>query len=923
MTIRAFLGERFSRTYENQAFDRLYRLLGKHWRDQEERVTLIGNVTCNGHELDALLLKSDAIVVVDFKNQGGRIQFTENGPWLADGIEVRGGAKTNPFKQVQANKFAVMNWLKERCSFLDVSNNLGHIAGLVLFQQKIEFDITQLPPKVASWFNVTDHEGGLVWLSQVASPTIRLDRNAHDRIVAALNVAEFQLPDEEVRVFELPEIRKGAIPQALHPTRDQKQALEKAERLLSSDELHVLMITGMASTGKSALVRGLASLCTGVGRELVALAPNSAVAHDRQRQTGLKWRSIFSHIYEIGAPEDDEDDCRVHPPRACKDPDNAVYVIDEAQLLSNAYFDLGDERFGTGHTISDFLAFTLLPAGKRKLVILGDPYQLSRGGDDYSLLSEGLLKSKGLRIECHSLKHPIDDGSHRQLLSCAVNLVSGIRNDRFSTLDAPATGAEVVCVDGDAKRKSLYELFGQESNSCGVLITFSNQTASQVTSWIRRNLRNYQSEFPQPGDRIELYNQLDRGDGTQRIVMPHGSFGTVVSCSQVAEEHKQALKGRPQPVILRFRKISVQFDHELSEPQDFIYFENFLLAEKPELDQDTSIAKKVFLNSRVEAQLAVDKQKLELLKNDPALADEYERARSRLKQKRTDLRRADPYYNAVGMRYAYASTCHHAQGRKWPDLIIDAGYDGLPRANKGYFRWLYTALTRSTGRVRLANFTPLSPLDKVAWRGSRAAIDVHMKSLFRFLYPKDAALTEGALSKPLPDGFNDTTLALINLWLYVAGRFATKRISILRVKQHPYQEHYVIADEDGNQATISFRYNGQDDVTAIKYLDGDRSVAETALSCLNDPLRFNDPLAQSALEAVTDRLSTNGFNVEGGVPNNWHFRLSVTDSQSRQVAIKVHYSKEGGIGTIEAEKASDLEVLEQLGRVFQPTEESV
>jgi hypothetical protein len=117
------------------------------------------------------------------------------------------------------------------------------------------------------------------------------------------------------------------------------------------------------------------------------------------------------------------------------------------------------------------------------------------------------------------------------------------------------------------------------------------------------------------------------------------------------------------------------------------------------------------------------------------------------------------------------------------------------------------------------------------------------------------------------------------------------------------------------------RYNGQYDVTAVKILDGDRSLAELALSCLKEPLHFDDPLAQSALTAVMDRLSTKGFNIEGGVLNNWHFRLTVADSQSRQAAIKVHYSKEGGIGTIEAEKASDPEVLEQLGRVFRPTEE--
>ena len=66
--------------------------------------------------------------------------------------------------------------------------------------------------------------------------------------------------------------------------------------------------------------------------------------------------------------------------------------------------------------------------------------------------------------------------------------------------------------------------------------------------------------------------------------------------------------------------------------------------------------------------------------------------------------KADPYYNALQVKYAYAVTCHKAQGGQWASVFVDMGYIP-PEAytSPDFYRWLYTAVTRATTRLWLIN----------------------------------------------------------------------------------------------------------------------------------------------------------------------------------------------------------------------------
>ena len=74
------------------------------------------------------------------------------------------------------------------------------------------------------------------------------------------------------------------------------------------------------------------------------------------------------------------------------------------------------------------------------------------------------------------------------------------------------------------------------------------------------------------------------------------------------------------------------------------------------------------------------------------------------KRERWKKIKENPYYNALQVKFAYALTCHKAQGGQWKAVFVDHGYLNEEMLDKEYYRWLYTAFTRPTEKLFLVNF---------------------------------------------------------------------------------------------------------------------------------------------------------------------------------------------------------------------------
>jgi exodeoxyribonuclease-5 len=73
------------------------------------------------------------------------------------------------------------------------------------------------------------------------------------------------------------------------------------------------------------------------------------------------------------------------------------------------------------------------------------------------------------------------------------------------------------------------------------------------------------------------------------------------------------------------------------------------------------------------------------------------------KSKRIAMVKKSPYYNALQVKFAYAVTCHKAQGGQWPSVFIEQGFAPNTQPVEEH-RWLYTALTRASETAYLINF---------------------------------------------------------------------------------------------------------------------------------------------------------------------------------------------------------------------------
>ena len=73
------------------------------------------------------------------------------------------------------------------------------------------------------------------------------------------------------------------------------------------------------------------------------------------------------------------------------------------------------------------------------------------------------------------------------------------------------------------------------------------------------------------------------------------------------------------------------------------------------------------------------------------------------KQEKYKKVKSNPWFNALQVKYGYAVTCHKAQGGEWRNVFLDLGYIHESYMGENFYRWLYTSITRTTGKLFLVN----------------------------------------------------------------------------------------------------------------------------------------------------------------------------------------------------------------------------
>ena len=195
----AFRVGNFDNTAEREQFRFLCEQLKTHYENSSDFCVFAGNYNI-GCELDALFIKKDAIIAIEFKNYGGRVVATENGEWRCDGQIIKGGSRKTVLQQARINHSIVRKELKA----LGVeSRNVKDVPTLVIFNQPIEL-VNNLSATTRSWLHITDNEHFVEKLDDITCPHTDLDPLGIVTLAELLNLNSFYLEEYSNANYDKP-----------------------------------------------------------------------------------------------------------------------------------------------------------------------------------------------------------------------------------------------------------------------------------------------------------------------------------------------------------------------------------------------------------------------------------------------------------------------------------------------------------------------------------------------------------------------------------------------------------------------------------------------------------------------------------------------------------------------------------------------
>ena len=449
------------------------------------------------------------------------------------------------------------------------------------------------------------------------------------------------------------------------PNGGQEMLLHKLGRfLIAPTENRTFLLKGYAGTGKTSMVGALVRAMNRLKQPFCLLAPTGRAAKVIAAYSGFPAYTIHRRIYrqkQLGG--------EVFSLSINTQP-NTLFIVDEASMLANQRGD--GAAFGSGRLLDDLILFVFSAPGCG-LLLLGDDAQLPPVGQDYSpALSRDYLSRYGLAITEHTLtevaRQALDSGIlfnatrvRDDLNSGNVELIPTITTDSFADIQS--------VYDQETFLYKLEESYREVDLEGTLLITRSNYRTNAYNQGVRNQIL-WRDEQLSTGDRI--------------MVTKNNYFWT--------EKYDN----------LPFLANGDMFEIERLGNHRELYGYHFVDASLRAVDYDWEIDVTLWIESLFtptpEANYAMQKELFQRVAEDyPEIRNKRDLIQEVLKS---------PYYNALQVRFAYAVTCHKAQGGQWKRVFIDAELKSEEQTGEEFYRWFYTALTRAQERVFLINFPP-------------------------------------------------------------------------------------------------------------------------------------------------------------------------------------------------------------------------
>lgn len=447
------------------------------------------------------------------------------------------------------------------------------------------------------------------------------------------------------------------------PNEEQLQfIIALSQFLIYSPSRSLLMLSGYAGTGKTSLTGAIVKAMARAGIKCVLLAPTGRAAHVFGDYSDHPAFTIHRKIYRQQGYGSSAFNLAENKHT------HTLFIVDEASMIANSMGDTA-ATFGTGRLLDDLLQYVYNGQGCR-LMLMGDDAQLPPVGQTESpALSENYLHGYGMNIYHIFLREIARQSLESGILHNATIVRLSMNDDTVAEPVLELDGwDDIVPISGQFLLETISDCYDRDGMDETIVITRSNKRATLFNQGIRNSIL-YREDLLVSGDMMlvarnnyfwaEEYEQIDfiaNGDMV-RVCRVWGEI-----------EHRYGL---------RFANVTLEFpDHDGLEVDAKIILD-CLMSDAPALSKEQGDR----LFNEVMAELTGDK-------------------RSKFKELKKH-----PYFNALQVKYAYAVTCHKAQGGQWSNVFIDMG--GImpeARCTVDYQRWLYTAITRARKQVYLVNY---------------------------------------------------------------------------------------------------------------------------------------------------------------------------------------------------------------------------
>lgn len=478
------------------------------------------------------------------------------------------------------------------------------------------------------------------------------------------------------------------------PTVEQDKALFVFARFLTSrDDRSVMILRGSAGTGKTTLSGAIVRTMQRLRQKVVLLAPTGRAAKVLALNSGHGAYTIHRRIYR----QKKFNGAFGLAPNMHTD---TLFIVDEASMIANE--GLRETVFGTGRLLDDLVSYVY--SGRNcRLMLVGDKAQLPPVGEEESpALSGSFMGGYALQVYEADLNEVLRQSRESGILYNATIVRQMITHDEATALPKIRFHgfADIVMVPGDELIESLATSYSEVGTDETMVVTRSNKRANIYNQGIRNTVL-WREEQLTTGDMLMVvknnyyWTELDAADNAKAARQTGGGQQQTMRGNTTQND---AAEGLATPGFLANGDRAVV---QRVRNQRQLYGFNFadLWLQFPDYDNYELQVTVVTDSLTTEAPALTPQQSKALY--DEVMAD-Y--ADIPLKQDRIKKLKQDPYYNAVQIKYAYAVTCHKAQGGQWAHVYVDQGYMTDEMLSPDYIHWLYTAFTRATEKLFLVNW---------------------------------------------------------------------------------------------------------------------------------------------------------------------------------------------------------------------------